>query len=70
MEDLFEYDGPLNFRNMMAIGDEFRAEIMSNLLGIEIPMNRQNFIQKTNQLAIVLQMKSRPEKGKILSEKK
>ncbi len=51
-----------------AIGHESTAKIMSELLDIEIPMNRQNFQQMSGQKAIVFKLNGRPEEGKILSK--
>ena len=50
-----------------AIGHESTAQIMSELLGIEIPVNRQQFSQQVNQLALVFKLKGRPPEGVILS---
>lgn len=51
-----------------AIGHESTAKIMSELLGVEIPMNRQQFAQQNGQQAIVFKLKGRPQEGKILSK--
>lgn len=50
-----------------AIGHEATAQIMSEILGINIPMNRIQFKQEVGQDAIVLQLNVRPEEGKILT---
>ncbi len=50
-----------------AIGHTSTAQIMSTLLGIEIPVNRQQFVQKPGQIALVFKLKGRPEEGKILT---
>ena len=50
-----------------AIGHESTAKIMSTLLGVEIPVNRQLFVQKVGQIALVFKLNGRPAEGKILS---
>ncbi|TCQ01983.1 YddF family protein [Serpentinicella alkaliphila] len=50
-----------------AIGHEATALIMSEILGINIPMNRIQFKQEVGQDAIVLKLNVRPEEGKILT---
>jgi hypothetical protein len=49
-----------------AIGHESTAQIMSELLGVEIPMNRQQFVQQPGQQALVFKLKGRAPEGKIL----
>ena len=50
-----------------AIGHASTAEIMTTLLGVEVPMNRQMFIQDVEQRALVFKLNGRPEEGKILT---
>ena len=50
-----------------AVGHESTAEIMTTLLGTEIPVNRQMFVQQPGQQALVFKLNGRPEEGKILS---
>ena len=50
-----------------AIGHASTAEIMTTLLGVEIPMNRQMFLQEVGQRALFFKLNGRPEEGKILS---
>lgn len=57
------YEGNLD----SAIGHASTAEIMSTLLGVEIPVNRQMFEQQPGQSAIVFKLNGRPEEGKILT---
>ena len=52
-----------------AIGHASSAEIMTTLLGVEVPMNRQMFIQDVGQRALVFKLNGRPEEGKILTVK-
>lgn len=50
-----------------AIGHQSTAEIMTTLLGVEIPVNRQMFAQEVGQQALVFKLNGRPQEGKILS---
>jgi Domain of unknown function (DUF1874) len=50
-----------------AIGHESTAQILSVILGVEIPMNRQMFAQEVGQQALVFKLNGRPPEGKILS---
>lgn len=50
-----------------AIGHASTAEIMTTLLGVDVPVNRQMFTQAVDQRAIVFKLNGRPEEGKILS---
>ncbi len=50
-----------------AVGHASTAEIMTTLLGVEIPVNRQMFVQAAGQKALVFKLNGRPEEGKILS---
>lgn len=49
-----------------AIGHQATAEIMSALLGVDIPVNRQMFAQEPRQAALVFKLNGRLEEGKIL----
>jgi len=50
-----------------AIGHKATAEIMSELLGINIPMNRIQFHQEIGQIAVVFKLNERPPEGDILN---
>ena len=50
-----------------AIGHQSTAEIMTTLLGTEIPVNRQMFAQEVGQAALVFKLNGRPPEGKILT---
>ncbi len=50
-----------------AIGHAATAEIMSEILGYNIPMNRINFHQQVGQVAIVFKLNERPNEGTILN---
>lgn len=50
-----------------AIGHESTAQILSELTGIDIPVNRVKYIQQPDEIAVVFQLRSRPNEGKILT---
>lgn len=51
-----------------AIGHDATAEIMSTLLGQNIPMNRVQFHQEVGQKAIVFKLNERPPEGVVLTK--
>jgi len=51
-----------------AIGHEATAEIMSEMLGFNIPMNRMQFHQEIGQIAIVFKLNERPPEGDVLNK--
>ena len=53
---------------LSAIGHESTSKILTELLGIEIPVNRIQFCQELKQVAICFKLNGRPEEGKILSK--
>lgn len=50
-----------------AIGHASTAEIMTTLLGADVPVNRQMFAQAVGQQALVFKLNGRPEEGRILT---
>lgn len=50
-----------------AVGHESTAAIMSDLLGVPVPVNRQMFAQQVGQCALVFKLNGRPPEGQILS---
>lgn len=50
-----------------AIGHQSTADIMTTLLGVDVPMNRQMFQQQNGQQALVFKLNGRPEEGKVLT---
>lgn len=50
-----------------AIGHQSTAEIMTTLLCVDVPVNRQMFSQETGQQALVFKLNGRPQEGKILT---
>lgn len=53
---------------LSAVGHQSTAEILTCLLGIEIPVNRIQFKQEAGQQALVFKLLGRPPEGKILSK--
>jgi hypothetical protein len=52
---------------LSAIGHASTAQILTEILGIDVPVNRIQFEQQPDQSALVFKLKGRPEEGKILS---
>lgn len=50
-----------------AVGHQSTAEIMTTLLGVDVPVNRQLFTQEMGQQALVFKLNGRPAEGKILT---
>jgi hypothetical protein len=50
-----------------AIGHASTAQILTELLGIDVPVNRIQFEQQAGQVALVFKLNGRPLEGKILS---
>lgn len=50
-----------------AVGHASTAQFMTELLGVEIPVNRQQFFQQPGQQALVFKLNGRPQEGKILT---
>ena len=51
---------------LSGIGHESTAEIISDLLGLHVPMNRINCGQAAGQSALCFKLSSRPKEGAIL----
>lgn len=49
-----------------AVGHDSTAAILSDLLGVDVPVNRQLFAQQINQCALVFKLNGRPPEGVIL----
>lgn len=52
---------------LSAVGHQSTAEILTELLEQDIPVNRINFTQESGQKALIFKLLGRPEEGKILS---
>lgn len=50
-----------------AIGHASTAQILTELLGRKVAVNRQQFHQQIGQRALVFKLKGRPEEGQILT---
>lgn len=53
---------------LSAVGHQSTAEILTTLLGVEIPMNRILFSQEVGQFAICFKLNGRPPEGEILTK--
>lgn len=49
-----------------AVGHQAAAEVLSDLLEVDVPRNRIQFTQEVGQLVIVLKLNQRPAEGKVL----
>lgn len=49
-----------------AVGHESTAQILTELLGVEVPLSRQLFAQAAGQKALVFKLNGRPPEGVIL----
>lgn len=52
---------------LSAVGHQSTAEVLTELLGVSVPVNRIMFEQKAGQQALVFKLNGRPPEGKILS---
>jgi hypothetical protein len=52
---------------LSAVGHESTSEILSELLEVEVPVNRINFAQEVGQKAIVFRAKGRVKEGCIFT---
>ena len=53
---------------LSGIGHESTAEIITDLLGVQVPMNRINCGQAPGQIALCFKLNSRPKEGAILDK--
>jgi len=52
---------------LSAIGHQSTAAILTELLSIEVPVNRITFSQEENDICIVFKLRGRPREGKIFT---
>ena len=50
-----------------AVGHESTAALLTTLLGVDVPTNRQLFAQQVGQTALVCKLNGRPPEGKVLA---
>lgn len=50
-----------------AIGHQVTADLLSQLFGFQVEMNRIPYEQQAGDIAIVFKLRGRPEEGKILT---
>ena len=53
---------------LSAVGHQSTADILTTLLGVQVPMNRIMFEQEVGQKALIFKLNGRPEEGKILTQ--
>ena len=63
----FDFVGGEPLPVLSAIGHQSTADILSELLEIPVEVNRINYRQELDDLAIVFKLKGRPLEGAILS---
>lgn len=51
-----------------AVGHPSTAEILTELLGVSVPVNRQQYAQQVGQLALVFKLDGRPKEGTELGK--
>ena len=56
-----------NNQILSAVGHEVTAQVLTTLLGVDVPVNRIMYAQEVGQQAIVLKINGRIPEGKILS---
>ena len=54
---------------LSAVGHESTSQILTNLLKVDVPVNRIQFKQESGQKALCFKLLGRPEEGKILTLK-
>lgn len=50
-----------------AIGHQATADLLTTLLGVDVPVHRQEYQQKPGETALVLKVNRRPPEGAILT---
>ena len=53
-------------RYFSAVGHQATAEILTDLLGVQVPMNRIAYEQPPGEVALVFKLKGRPPEGVVL----
>lgn len=56
-----------HFKIKSFIGHQSTCDILTELFGFEVKMNREQFAQTKDDIAIVFKLNGRPEEGKILT---
>jgi len=56
-----------NNQILSAVGHEATAQVLTTILGVDVPVNRIMYAQEVGQKAIVLKINGRIPEGKILS---
>ena len=61
---LTQHDNEVN----SAVGHQSTADILTTLLGVEVPVNRQLYTQSAGEVALVFKVNGSPPEGQILTE--
>lgn len=61
--DAWEREGGI----LSAVGHQSTADILTELLGVPVPVNRIEYSQRVGDAALIFKLKGRPPEGKILS---
>lgn len=73
----FEFEGPIDLAQaraaiptdyVSAIGHHTTADMLSQLLQINVPMNRAKIVMHTGDVALVFRLKQRPPEGVVLDQ--
>lgn len=57
-------NGPEGIKSV--VGHESTARILTELLGVDVPVNRSEFVQQPGQPALVFKLRTRPPEGAVL----
>lgn len=73
----FEFEGPIDLAQaraampdqfVSAIGHQTTADLLSQLLHINVPMNRAQIVMQSGDVALVFRLKKRPPEGAVLDQ--
>lgn len=65
LEKALQMIGPNN--TISYVGHESTSQVLTELLGVEVPVNREEFKQAPGQYALCFKLHGRPQEGVILS---
>ena len=68
LEEVKKFLSTLDLKITSAIGHKSTADILTELLGRPVNMNRIQYEQQVGEIAIVFKLRGRPEECKILSK--
>lgn len=67
LDEIKSQISPLALLNTSIIGHDATAKVMTALLGVDVPVNRQMFSQQVGQQALVFKLNGRLPEGKVLT---